>query len=50
MIIGIVIIHDILFDTGAGHGSYLSKNLEDFYKHVWNNNIKKAKTTVTLEN
>ena len=50
MIIGIVIIHDILFDTGVDHGSYLSKNLEDFYKHVWHNNIKKAKTTVTIEN
>ena len=43
-----IIIHDILFDTGASHASYVSKDLVDLYRDMWKDNIKKAKAKVIL--
>ena len=43
-----IIIHDILFDTGASHVSYVSKDLVDLYRDMWKDNIKKTKAKVIL--
>ena len=43
-----IIIHDILFDTGASHASYVSKDLVDLYRDMWKDNIKKTKAKVIL--
>ena len=43
-----IIIHDIFFDTGASHASYVSKDLVDFYRDMREDNIKKTKAKVIL--
>ena len=43
-----VLIHDILFDSGASHHSYISKQLVDRYRKRWKNSIRKVKAEVIL--
>ena len=41
-------IADILFDTGASHSSYISKDLVDIYRDTWIYNMEKTNSSVTL--
>jgi hypothetical protein len=43
-----ILIHDILFDSGASHHSYISKQLVDRYRKRWKNSIRKVKAEVIL--
>ena len=43
-----VLIHDILFDSGASHHSYISKQLVDRYRRRWKGSIRKVKAEVIL--
>ena len=41
-------IKDILFDTGASHSSYISKDLVDKYRSEWKDKIRPVEARVTL--
>ena len=41
-------IKDILFDTGASHSSYISKDLVDNYRSEWKDKIRPVEARVTL--
>ena len=43
-----ILIHDNLFDSGASHHSYISKQLVDRYRKKWKNSIRKVRAEVIL--
>ena len=43
-----VLIQNILFDSGASHHSYISKQLVDRYRKRWKDSIRKIRAEVIL--
>ena len=41
-------IKDVLFDTGASHSSYISKELVEKHRAEWKNYIRQVEAEVTL--
>ena len=48
VVLGELTIKDILFDTGASHSSYISQQLVDTNRKIWEHCIRKVDAEVTL--